>query len=190
MAVRYRLLLFSSLIFVLVGCGSSAFSTALEYEAVEDTEVVRVMQYLDERGEGPLYAVSMTVPEEWVGQFETISEGNSITFAFIDEVTGVRDLPAADNADDEVEAEERRTRRAEIFHIDALSRPQYWQQVGSYPGDYTNIIFTADTYFTYSVPIFAFYSGLPDDEFEAFTAAVDEIIASFSVERVDVMDED
>ena len=179
MAIRYRIILLGSMLMVLVGCSSRAFGGELEeVEAISDTALVRTMQYLEADSEGPVYDVSMTVPENWVGNFETRVNGNRITFEY---------LIVDEEAVAEAEANEEEPpdpRRAAIFYIEALSREQYWEQVGSYPGDYPNIQFTADTFFIYHVPQFAFYSGLSDEDYEAWTADVPDIITSVSTRRV------
>jgi hypothetical protein len=102
------------------------------------------------------------VPADWVGQFETVNEGNTLVFNYITE----------------------NDRRAPIFFIEALSRPQYWEQIGSYPGQYTNLVNTFDTYIIYHLPIDAYYSGLPRVEFEALAEDVPDIVASIQTEAV------
>jgi len=172
MATKYLSILVGVLLFAISGCGYRAFTEpGLDYEAVDATTITRTLQYFDEQNEGPVYNVSFTVPEAWVGEFETRALGNGISFEFVQALEVEED-------------EEPEFRYAPIFTVEALSSPQYWKQVGSYPEQFVNIKFTADTYFIYNLPIDAFYSGLPDDEFDEFAAAVPEIIASFEVERV------
>lgn len=157
-------LLGSLLVLVLAGCASGTFgSYGSEIQPVTGTTVVRTIQYLDENGdEGPAYNVSIEVPEPWVGEFETRSEGNSLFFDLV-----------------------REERRAPIFFIEALSESQYWEQIGSYPGQYTNLKATPDTYFIYHLPIDAYYSGLSEEEFEPLLTLVPEVLRTFSVELVD-----
>lgn len=167
MATRYR---FTFLIIVVVlvgvlltGCGPRALTGNFEFLAVEDVEsavVVRPIRYVDGYNSGPIYNFSITVPEGWVDRFETENTGNSVTFNFI--------------------PNPERNVRAPIFSIEALSEAQYWEQIGSYPGDYENIVNTADTYFIYHLPLTSYFSGLDDEEFAAFAEAVPAIIDSFA----------
>lgn len=163
MSVRFLLLLLV-VAAVLAGCNQYSLATGSEFEAVEDSSVVRSLQYLDDRDAGPEYEITVTLPEDWVGRFETRTRGNSIVFRYLA---------------DEDDAES----GTAIFYIDALSNAQYWEQVGGYPGQYTNIVNTADTYFVYHLPIDAYYSGLDEDDFEALAAAVPEIAQSLQVVR-------
>lgn len=166
MTLRYRSIFFLLLglaLLTLVGCQGRAFGAATaETVPVDEVEVVRSIQYLENREAGPVYEFSLTVPDAWVGQFETTTSGNSIAFEFINESL----------------------RRAPIFFVEALSTEQYWEQIGSYPGDYTNLAATNDTYFIYYLPIDAYYSGLSDEEYAAFAELVPEILQSFEYQRV------
>ncbi len=154
----------------LVGCSSRAFGGfPLDVQTVDTSDLVRTIQYLDDENIGPLYTLSLTVPEEWVGVFETTNVGNSIVFEYIIEP----------------EEEDGFETRSPIFYIDALSNSQYWEQIGSYPGQYKNIINTGDTYMIYHLPIDAYYSGLTEEEFEAFAAIVPDIIASVETNRAE-----
>jgi hypothetical protein len=162
MKTHYRNLLFSAIIIIgLVGCGSRVSGGfAADEELVEDTTVSRQVQYLDATDDGPVYTFTVDVPQDWVDQFATNNSGNTVTFEYITDDEGGR---------------------AAIFEIQALSFAQFWEQNGSYPGTFQNIKATAETYFVVNVPVFAYYSGLPEDEYEAFTAAVPDIVASFDV---------
>lgn len=174
-----RFVILSIILFSVSGCGYRAFTEPeLAYEPVDSNEVVRTIQYLDGQTEGPLYNISLTVPDGWVGTFETRNLGGAAySFEFMQELE-------VDEDDEDLEPEDM-FRYAPIFTVEALSRPQYWEQSGSYPEQYVNVKFTADTYFIYSVLPDAYYSGLPDDEYAEFTAAIPEIMASFNAERVD-----
>jgi len=160
--VRQSLILIA-LIMVLVGCAGGTF--AERAEAITDQMVVREMRYFDEGELGDTYAVMFTVPDEWVGQFETSSDGAAMTVSRVE-----------DNG-----------RRAPIFTVFALSRQQWWEQGGAYPQSYPSLKSTPDTYFTYNAPIEAFYSGLERAEFEALRAALPDIVASFDVVPSDEM---
>lgn len=179
---KTRIVLFSLVaLLVLVGCGANR--TALESTgAIDSTDVVAQVQYLDGPTEGPMYEISMTVPEEWVGQFEVANYGNRIVFEYL------QPLDADDQADLEA-GEEVRRRKSQILWIDVLSRAQYWEQIGSYPGDWINILFTADTYFAYQrvdgLPDLVTLSGLPEDDYFELIESVPGIIASFDAVRMD-----
>lgn len=155
----------------LVGC-SGGVGGLVEISPVDDTTLVREIQYLDDQREGPMYNITLDIPEEWVGQFETATQDNRITFDFIVE-------------DDRNNDGEPDGTRATIFSIEALSIDQYWNQIGSYPGDYHNLLFTADTYFIYYLPQFAYYSGLSDEDFEVFKELVPSVAQSLSAERIE-----
>lgn len=148
---------------VLASCAGGAFGGFPQAPMeITEAEVVRTMRYFDEGSLGPQYSVSFTVPESWVGRFATVQTGSVMAFDFVAE-SG---------------------RRSRIFTIDALSQQQFWEQNGSYPTQFTNILNTWDTYFIYNVPIDAFYSGLDAEQYEAFTAEVPGIIDSFVAEEI------
>ena len=148
------------LLLALVGC-SGTFGMAVEVNNVDETSVVSVLNYRDGRNTGPAYAVSLTVPEDWVGQFETRTNDNQLIFSLVDGA-----------------------RHSAILTIEALSVAQYWKQIGGYPGDFTNIIFTADTYFIYHFPGFNFYTSLSEDEYAAFVDVIPSVVQTLAVERV------
>jgi len=160
----YRIFLFGVALLALAGCSQYTFGSGQsDVETIEDTTVTRTLQYFDNNDEGPRYNVSLDLPEEWVGQFETRNEGNSLAFRYlVDE-------------DDE--------QGSPLFYVEALSNAQYWEQIGSYPGQYFNIANTADTYFIYYLPVDAYYSGLNQDEFDALAAIVPDIVESVEVVR-------
>lgn len=153
------LVLAMSMLMLVTGCGRSFSSVEPTLELVEDPTVVRPLQYQEGLEEGKLYAVEITLPEEWVGQFVTRNTGNVVHFDYVTESDY----------------------RAPIFSIEALSRAQFWEQQGSYPGQQTNILSTPDTYFVYHLPIDAWYSGLPEAEFEALAEIVPSLIATVDV---------
>jgi hypothetical protein len=153
---RILLLALLALIFTgLTGCGGAFIGN--ETMSVDSESVTAQLQFADGAKVGPLYNVAVTVPADWVGHFETRNLGNKIYFEY-----------ATDNGG------------AEIFFIEALSPSQYWAQSGSHPGSYVNIVNRGDTYFVYHLPIDAYYSGLPEEEFLSFSEAVPGIVASFS----------
>jgi hypothetical protein len=142
-----------------VGCAPRGLTrTIAEAFPVAAPLVVTTLQTVDEKQVGPAYQVSLTVPQEWVGKFEVVNRGNSLTFTYI-----VSDR-----------------QRAPIFFVDALTETQYWEQIGSYPGQYTNLEATPNAYFTYHLPVDAYYSGLPSEEYAAFAKVVPDIVKSFS----------
>lgn len=148
---------------VLSACGGGGGTVGgfkPETEAITATTLTRTMRYFDQGKLGPVYTVSLTVPDSWVNTFSTTSNGSVITFNFVD----------TDG------------RLAPIFTLHALSQSQYWKQNGGEPTQYKNIKATADTYFIYYLPIDAFFSGLPKAEYEALKAQVPQVMASLVVE--------
>lgn len=163
MSFRVRFIILVVALFTVIGC--SEFSPEEpEVTRLEETSLVRTLQYND-RGDGPRYDVSLMVPEEWVGDYDTLNRGNSLAFRRLED------------ADDES--------GRPVFYIEALSNAQYWEQIGSYPGQYVNIANTADTYFVYYFPIDPYYSGLTEAEFDDLKAQVPEIVRSINIERVE-----
>lgn len=157
--LRFIILVTMVLLVALTGCAGTVVENPI---TPVDSETVTVkLHYIDGPEVGPPYDVSVTVPSDWVGQFNIRNVGNSIYFDYLRE-TGTD---------------------AEIFFIEALSEQQFWEQDGSFPGNYTNIVNRGDTYFIYHLPIDAYYSGLPDEEFMAFSEAVPGVIASFTAEE-------
>ncbi|NDJ62591.1 MAG: hypothetical protein GYB67_15795 [Chloroflexi bacterium] len=155
-----------ALLVLLVGCGpgTAAFGgLRSEAEAIDSATVIRTVRYFDEGALGPEYAFSVTVPEEWVGQFETSNNGHVVTFNFITE----------------------RDRRAPIFTIQALSFQQFWEQNGSYPSGFYNLAATPDTYFIYTSSLDAYHSGLPAEQYAELRAPVAEIITTFDAVDAD-----
>jgi len=159
MFTKSRIALFTLLITVfllLTGCVGSF--GADQVAAVDSSVVSTAMHYVDGSTKGPVYNVSLAVPDAWVGQFTTRNVGNTVTFSY---------TPS--------EGESKL-----IFTIEALSPTQYWQASGSYPASQTNIVNLSDTYFVYHLPIDTFYSGLSQEQFLTFAEAVPDIVASFS----------
>lgn len=161
----------------LTGCTQYAFGgNQSEVETIDGTTITRTLQYLDDNTAGPLYELTFTVPDGWVDEFQTLNRGNSLVFRYITE--------DEDDADADDDDEDREPAGSLIFTIDALSNAQYWEQIGSYPGQYKNITNTADTYFIYNLPIDAYYSGLADEEFDELAADVPAVIQSVEWVRV------
>lgn len=140
---------------VLVGC-IGGFERLSESEITDATFTTR-MYFVQGNVAGPEYDVTVTVPDEWVGQFATRNVGNILYFDYTGEGTST----------------------AQIFTIEALSADQYWKQSGSYPGSYVNIVNRGDTFFIYNLPIDSHFSGLSDEDFQVLAEAVPQIIASF-----------
>lgn len=160
-----RLLVLIVGLVILAGCSQYSTGGNPEFQDVDDTVVVRSLQYLDDNTAGPEYLVSFEVPEEWVGTFETRTRGNSLVFQYVEDEDDTTGSP--------------------VFYIDALSNAQYWEQIGSYPGQYTNIKNTADTYFVYHAPRDAYYSGLDEEEFAALYATIPDVVRTFDYLRRD-----
>lgn len=163
--LKHRTLLFSVILVLAVflsGCAGSVSGVARSVVPVDDMLVESALQYRNGRDLGDVYTVSLTVPEDWVGVFELRNDGDTLYFDFIRE-NGVG---------------------APIFFIEALSEQQYWQQIGSYPGDYTNLDNRNDTYFIYHLPKDPHYSGLPADDFADFAELVPDIVSTFDAVRV------
>jgi hypothetical protein len=159
---RFALLFLGFVTLALAGCGSRAFGNLrLQTESIDAADVARTIQFVESSRLGPQYELSFTVPSGWVGQFQTRNRGNSLAVEFVSE-TG---------------------RVSPIFTIDALSNAQYWEQVGSFPGDFNAVLNTADTYFVYHLPQFSFYSGLPAAQYQSFADAVPAVIASIQADR-------
>ncbi len=160
---RFSILFLSLAMLALVGCGSRSFGTlSVQTEPVETTTITRTVQFVESGRLGPAYNISLTVPTEWVGRFQTRNRGNSLLFEFIND----------------------RGRPAPIFSLDALSNAQYWEQIGNLPGDYNSIINTADTYIVYHLPLTPFYSGLSPAQFQSLADSVPSVIQSIRVTRV------
>ncbi|MEO0562502.1 MAG: hypothetical protein AAF125_10325, partial [Chloroflexota bacterium] len=113
---RTKLLLAVLLLVVAAGCGT-VFTP--EVSTVESTTVTGSLMFFENGGadQGPLYNVSIEVPETWVGDFQTTVNANRMTFTYVSETGSA----------------------TPIFYIEALSDVQYWEQVGSYPGVYFNL---------------------------------------------------
>lgn len=161
MLVKSRFIIFLVVIILLLtGCAGMTVSEPIA--AVDSETVTKQLQYVDGIKIGPLYNTSVTVPAEWIDNFETRSEGNTLYFDYITE-SGTP---------------------AQIFFIEALSPLQYWKQAGAHPGSYINLVNRGDTFFIYYLPIDNYYSGLSSEEFMPFAEAVPEIVASFTAEKV------
>ncbi len=160
---KSRLVIISIITALLIGVTGCAGIGVNEVATVESETVEVQMQYVDGSQVGPLYDVSVTVPPDWVGNFETRNEGNALYFDYIGESE----------------------RPAQVFFIEALSTGQYWDQSGSHPGSYVNIVNEGDTYFTYHLPVDFYYSGLSAEEFTVLAEAVPQVVASFTSEEAE-----
>ncbi|NJL94525.1 MAG: hypothetical protein HC915_12785 [Anaerolineae bacterium] len=161
------LILLSVALLALAGCTEHTFGgDRSEVSPIADQTVVQAIRYLDDNTEGPSYQITVTVPEAWAAQFEVENRGNAIVFRYL---RGPEETRVA----------------APFLFIDALSNEQYWEQIGSYPGQFTNISNTADTYFVYHHPIDEFYLRISEDDFEALVDAVPEVIRSVEIVRQD-----
>jgi hypothetical protein len=147
---------------LLAGCGSSAGSFGLDVELVDETTVARSVRYVEGQEEGPVYQISLTVPEEWVGNFITRNTGNVLYFDYLNEDG----------------------HPAPLFAIEALSFGQFWKQTGPYAGEQVGLRNTVNTHFVYRMPIDAYYSGLPQETFLAISEQVPGIFTTFDVTAV------
>lgn len=153
------LLVVAALALALTGCAGISGTSVTP---VDSPDLATQLHFIDGIKVGPVYNASVSLPQDWVGKFNVRSEGNKLYF----------DYTASGSS-------------APIFFIEALSKSQYWQQNGAHPGGYTNIINRGDTYFIYHLPIDAYYSGLPKQEFSALAEAVPGIISSFTAESAE-----
>lgn len=158
MANPLRFVTLSLLVLLLTGCMGAFGSFEPQAQPVAESVLVLPVRYLDGKNIGPEYHVSLTLPEEWVGQFVANNNGNVIEFDFTKTPGG----------------------KAPIFSISALSERQYWEQVGSYPGTYRNVYSTGDTFFVYHLPRDAYYSGLTAETFKGFADQVPGIMTTFT----------
>lgn len=162
---KIRLLVFVLLLaLVTAACGG----TRSVSEAVDNNVVVRTVQYTDGFSDGPEYAVSVVVPDAWVGQFDTRTSQNTIGFTYVRE----RQVGSGTIRN-----------QTPIFFIEALSESQYWEQIGSYPGIYTNVHYTADTYFVYYLAEGLLANNLGEATLNELLEAVPVVMTSFTVER-------
>lgn len=158
---RLRLLLLATLLAaVLVGCGA----VEAEVSAITDTLVSGTVGYLQGLEEGPDYTFSMTVPDDWVEQFETANTGSRVSFNYVgsDGGTGVP-----------------------ILIMEALSPEQYWEQNGSYPGIYINLANELDTYFVYYIPTYFAIEGLVEEDYQELVDAIPSIVSTFDAEPIE-----
>lgn len=164
---RRTLLLAALLLLVSAGCATAYIQETLP---IEDTTITRSLQYFENAGTtaGPIYELTLEVPADWIGDFRTKTNANRITFEYI--VSDTNHIP--------------------VFYIEALSDVQYWEQIGSYPGDYTNLANMLDTYFVYSFPLDRSITGLTDEEYAALVAQVPGVVATFNAERTESMIQD
>lgn len=165
MSVQKRFVVFIALVvFLLALTGCVGVFLGNDLQAIDSPLVTASMQYLEGPEVGAPYNVSVTVPDEWVGEFNVRNIGNVLYFEYTGE--GSRGV-------------------SEVFSIEALSMAQYWEQSGSYPGSYANLVNLGDTYFVYYLPIDAYYSGLSEEKFTSLTEMVPGIVASFTAESAE-----
>jgi hypothetical protein len=162
MANQLRLILLGLVLLLLAGCSGAFGGYGTTTEPVSEELVARSLQFIDEGQIGPVYSVSFSIPDEWVGKIETRNTGNTIYIDY---------LPAEGQ-------------RAPLFFVEALSQSQFWEQIGSYPGIYKDIVSTRDTHFIYFLPRDAYYSGLSKDLFQVLSAQVPQVISSFQAQAV------
>lgn len=155
-----RFVVLALVLVLLAGCGRAFGGFDPQTQPVTSQEVVLPVQYWDGLQPGPLYQVTITLPEDWVGKFATSNNGNQVAFNL----------------------SERPDRPAPIFTISALSERQYWEQIGGYPGSYRSILSTGDTHFIYHLPIDPYYSGLTPDVYSALAGQVPGVITSFQAQ--------
>lgn len=167
MAKTMRTILFSLIITaVLSGCAGGAFGGFKTVEEpITEATVVRSLRWYDQANSGPTYEVSVEVPQAWVDNFVTTSNGSALVFNFINE----------------------RGRKSPVFTIQALSLSQFWEQNGSFPSRYRNVKTTGNTYFVYDLPLDSYFSGLDDDTYANLAAVVPGIIETFSVTESSVV---
>lgn len=149
------------ILLLMAGCANLSSSPAQSAE-INSNNVSSTLQYRDQSGQGPLHSVMVTVPDNWVGSFTTRNVGNVVYFDY----TGGE-------------------HPAEIFSIEALSPDQYWKASGAQPNSHTNLRNVGDTFFVYHLPIDAYYSGLPEDEFAELSAEALDVVLSFSSESLE-----
>jgi hypothetical protein len=160
MAIQLRVVVLSIALLLLTGCMGTFGSFEPQTLPVTESTIVLPVRFLDGDKIGPEYQVSLTVPEEWVGQFVTNNNGNVVNLDFTETPGG----------------------QAPIFSISALSERQYWEQVGGYPGTYRNVLSTGDTFFVYHLPRDAYHSGLDAETYTAFAEEVPGIMTTFAVQ--------
>lgn len=157
-----RIAILGLLLLTLVGCGRAYSVSAEDVAPVDSAEVTRTLQFLDGLEEGPQYTVSLTVPDAWVGNFQTRTAGNVLYFDY----TREDDLAAP------------------IFSIEALSPAQYWQASGSYPAYQTNLVNKGDTFFVYTLPIDDYYSGLAEEALKDLSIRVPAVVRTFDAQAL------
>lgn len=146
-------------VLVLAGCGGGF---PIVTEPVDSALVVRTMQYGDSIERGPEYSVAIEMPSEWTNQLVTRNSGNILKFNYITET----ELTVP------------------FFAIEALSESQYWQQIGSYPGQVHTLRNTGETFFIASVPRDSFYSSLDDATYSGMVDSLTKALGTVSIERV------
>lgn len=156
--MKVRTLLVAVVALLLIGC--SATLSKNESSTIDSSDFSTTLQFFDRFENGPVYDVSMTLPEEWVGEYLLRNQGNAIFFDRIDQFN----------------------QQTQILSIEALSPGQYWEMSGSYPNSHTNIVNKGDTYFVYTMPIDSYYTGMSEEEMAEFAARLPTLLESFSAE--------
>lgn len=160
MAIKLRFIMLGCVLLLLSGCVRTFGSIEPQEKPVAEKAVVIPVQYLEGQKVGPVYNVSVTLPDDWVGQFVTSSEGNMIYFNY-DAKNGVK---------------------APIFSITALSPLQYWKQMGSYAGSYHGLQSRDNTFFVYSQLSTNYYSGIDKAKYDALAKQVPDIVSTFNAQ--------
>lgn len=157
------LVLASMLLATLTGCAGGAFGGfGQRAQAVTENPVTQTVRFYDKGQFGPEYQFSLTLPEEWLGNFEIESNGSVVTFNYV-----------TDSG-----------RRGTVFEIYTLSFGQYWAQNGSYPTLYKNLLSQNETYFAYSYRLEPHYSGLSDELYAELIAQVPDMMTTFEAELI------
>lgn len=156
---KSRIIVLAGLLVLLLLISGCASGFAANETAMVTSQLINTtMWYVDGPIQGPRYDVTLEVPAAWVDTFQVRNIGNRLYFDYI-------------GPDNQIPAE--------VFFIEAVSPKQYWQQSGSYPGSYVNIVNQRDTYFSYYLPVDAYYSDLPQVDFDRFGALVPDVIRTF-----------
>lgn len=160
MALKLRFIMLGCVLLLLSGCVRTFGTIEPQAKPVADKAVVIPIQYVEGQKAGPAYNVSVTLPDDWVGKFETSSESNIVYFNY-DAPNGVK---------------------APIFAISALSKLQYWKQMGSYSGSYHALQTRDDTFFVYSLLSTNYYSGIDKAKYDELSKQVADVVGSFNAQ--------
>ncbi|MCB0076331.1 MAG: hypothetical protein KDD73_02835 [Anaerolineales bacterium] len=152
-------LLFGMLL--MTGCGMAAHTTEPVVEAVNDSQIVRTLGYVesDTNKNGPRYDVGLALPDEWVGRVETRETPNVLYFDY------------------RMEGGE----TAQLFAIEALSERQWAQQSGSSQTAHDELLHNRETVFVYNVAADPYFAGLARDDYDALVAQLPSVVQSLTV---------